>query len=309
MNWFFIALISPILLSFVNHLDKYMLSKYSKNRGVGALLILSAISSVVVLPFIFYFHHNIIFDVPTLDIFILIIAGFLSAGAFYFYLLAMDLEETSIVIPLFQLIPVFGYFLGFVILGESLNTAQILSSLLIMAGVTFLSLEIDEERKLKIKFKILMLVGLSSFFYALQDVLFKKVTSVEVFWVSIFWEYISLVFAGILIFVFIKKFRLAFLDLFKTEGSRVISLNIGAEMFYVVANITNSFSLLLAPVVLVFVVSSYQPLFVFILGVLLTLILPHIAKEKISRNHLLHKLISILIIIIGSYFLYTTSPY
>jgi drug/metabolite transporter (DMT)-like permease len=308
-NWFFIALISPVLLSFVNHLDKYMLSKYSKDRGVGALLILSAISSILVLPFIFYFHFNIIFNVPLLEILILVLAGFISAGAFYFYLLAMDLEETSIVIPLFQLIPVFGYFLGFMVLGESLNTPQILSSLLIMLGITFLTLEIDEERKLKLKFKVLLLVGLSSFCYALQDVLFKKVALVGDFWSSVFWEYTSLVFAGFLIFIFVKKFRLAFLDLFKTSGRTIISLNIGAEILYIIANITNSFALLLAPVVLVFVVSSYQPLFVFILGVLLTLILPHITQEKISNKHLLHKLISIIIIIIGSYFLYTTSTY
>lgn len=306
-NWFLIALISPILLSFVNHLDKYMLSKYSKDRGVGALLILSAVSSVIVLPIIFYFHHAIIFSVPTLDILLLVLVGFLSALAFYFYLLGMDIEETSIVIPLFQLIPVFGYFLGFAILGESLNTPQILSSVLIMLGITFLTLEIDEERKLKIKFKVLILIALSSFFYALQDVLFKKVALVEDFWVSIFWQYISLAFAGLLIFIFVKKFRLAFIDLFKTSGSKVISLNIGAEILYMIANITNSFALLLAPVVLVFVVSSYQPLFVFILGVLLTVFLPHIANEKISRKHLFHKFVSIVIIIIGSYFLYTTS--
>lgn len=308
-NWFLIALISPILLSFVNHLDKYMLSKYSKNRGVGALLILSAVSSVLVLPFIFYFYHDVIFSVPVFDILILILAGFMSAGAFYFYLLAMEIEETSIVIPLFQLIPVFGYFLGFAILGESLNTPQILSSLLIMIGITFLTLEMDAERKLKLKFKILFLVGLSSLFYAFQDVLFKKVTVGGDFWVSVFWEYISLAFAGLLIYIFVKKFRLDFIDLFKTSGGKVISLNIGAEILYMIANITNSFALLLAPVVLVFVVSSYQPLFVFILGVVLTLLLPHIAKEKISNKHLIHKFISILIIIIGSYFLYTTSTY
>lgn len=306
-NWFLIALISPILLSFVNHLDKYMLSKYSKDRGVGALLILSAVSSVIVLPIIFYFHHDILLNIPVLDILLLVVVGFLSVGAFYFYLLGMDIEETSIVIPLFQLIPVFGYFLGFAILGESLNTPQILSSVLIMLGITFLTLEIDEERKLKIKFKVLILIALSSFFYALQDVLFKKVALVEDFWVSIFWQYISLAFAGLLIFIFVKKFRLAFIDLFKTSGSKVISLNIGAEILYMIANITNSFALLLAPVVLVFVVSSYQPLFVFILGVLLTVFLPHIAKEKISRKHLFHKFVSIVIIIIGSYFLYTTS--
>ncbi|KKR84373.1 MAG: hypothetical protein UU30_C0002G0069 [Candidatus Nomurabacteria bacterium GW2011_GWA2_40_97] len=272
-NWFLLALIAPILWSIVNHIDKYMLSKYLKDRGVGALLIFSALSSVLILPIIAFFYRSEIFNISGMDFLILIFVGFLSSGAFYFYLAGMEMEEASIVVPLFQL-----------------------------------SLEIDEENKLKFKTKVLILIATSSFLFALHDTLFKKVAIVENFWVSVFWQYASLTIFGLLILVGIKKFRKEFFGMFfNNMGKKIFFVNIMSEILYILGNLANNFATLLAPVAVVLVVSSYQPLFVFIGGVLLTIFLPKIATERISRKHLFHKLISIIIIIIGSYLLYTTS--
>ncbi|MBP9711878.1 MAG: DMT family transporter [Candidatus Pacebacteria bacterium] len=308
-NWFLIALIAPILWSIVNHIDKYMLSKYLKDRGVGALLIFSALASVVILPFIAYFYHNEIFSISINDFWMLILIGLLSAGAFFFYLKGMDAEEATIVIPLFQLVPVFGYFLGYFILKETLSTQQIFSSLLIISGIVILALEIDTDNKVTLKTKVLAMVSISSFLFALHDTLFKKVAIVESFWVSVFWQYASLTIFGILALIFIRKFRNDFLSMFKNIGGKVLSLNIVSELLYIFGNLTNNFATLMAPVAVVLVVSSYQPLFVFIGGVFLTIFLPHISMEKISAKHLIHKIISIIIIIIGSYFLYASSNY
>lgn len=306
-NWFFIALIAPILWSIVNHLDKYMLSKYLKNRGVGALLIFSSLASIVILPFIIYFYHSQIFNVSNTDLVTLLFVGFLSAGAFYFYLEGMNEEEASIVVPLFQLVPIFGYFLSYLILGESLNIYQILSSMLIISGIIILTIEIDIDNKIILKKKVLILITISSFLFALHDTLFKKVAIIESFWVSVFWQYASLVIFGILILIFIKKFRKDFFAMFSGMGVKILSINITSEILYILGNLANNFATLLAPVAIVLVVSSYQPFFVFIGGIFLTIFLPKFVSEKISNKHLIHKLISILIIIIGSYLLYSSS--
>ena len=308
-NWFLLALVAPILWSIVSHIDKYMLSKYLKDRGVGALLIFSALASVIVLPFILYFYHSQLFNISNQDLVTLFLIGFLSVGAFYFYLKGMNEEEASVVIPLFQLVPVFGYFLSYLILGESLNTAQIFSSLLIISGIVILATEIDIDNNVTLKRKVLILVTASSFLFALHDTLFKKVAIVEGFAASVFWQYVSLTVFGLLILVFVKKYRDDFLTMFRNTGGKLLSLNIASELLYILGNLTNNFATLLAPVALVLVVSSYQPLFVFIIGIFLTIFLPNISMEKISTKHLIHKIISILIIIIGSYFLYSSSNY
>lgn len=308
-NWFLIALIAPILWSVVNHIDKYMLSKYLKERGVGALLIFSALASVIILPFIVLFYHSQIFNITLTDLLILIFVGFLSVLAFYFYLKGMDEEEASVVVPLFQLVPVFGYFLGYLILGESLNTTQIFSSLLIISGIIFLVVEIDIDNRITLKSRVLLLVTISSFMFALHDTLFKKVAITESFITAVFWQYVSLTVSGLLILIFAKKYREDFLSMFKNMGGKILSLNILSEVLYMIGNLANNFATLLAPVAIVLVVSSYQPVFVFIIGILLTIFLPRISMEKISTKHLLHKIVSIMIILIGSYFLYSSSHY
>ena len=306
-NWFFIALIAPILWSVINHIDKYILSKYQEGKGIGALLIFSSLSSVIVLPFLAIFFRLQIFDVSLVGLFILFIVGFLSALAFYFYLRAMDVEEASVVIPLFQFDPVFGYILSFFVLKESLNLNQILASVLILVGIILLSIEIDIDNRFRFKRKVLLLIGISSFLFALSGVLFKKLALVDSFWISIFWQYVGLTVFGILILIFYKKFRQNFTEMFAAPKLKILSLNIISEVLYIAGALANNFALLIAPIALVFVVNSYQPLFVFIAGVLFTMFFPKFISEKISRKHFLHKLISIIIILIGSYLLYSSS--
>lgn len=309
-NWFLIALISPVVLSLVNHADKYLLSKYFKGKGVGSIFLFSSLFSVVVLPIVLFLGHSHIFAIATLDALYLLCIGMLNPIAFYLYLKALQDEETSVVIPLLQMIPVFGYLLSYPILGEILTTQQLLASLLVILGIAVLSLDFDIDNKVTLKKKVLLLITGSSFFFALHDVLFKSVVINDgSFIVSTFWQYSGLTILGILVFIFNSKYRREFLDIFRVKQYQVLSVNIISEILYILANITNNFATLLAPVALVLVVSSYQPLFVFIIGIILTLVIPSISTEKLSLTHLAQKLLSIIIIIIGSYFLYSSSIY
>ncbi len=306
-NWFLIALIAPILWSIVNHIDKHILSRYQEGQGVNAILIFSSLSSVVILPFVIFFHHSQIFSVHFIDFLSLIIVGFISATAFYFYLKAMNIEEASTVVPLFQLVPIFGYFLSYFILGESLSITQVLFSLVILSGIFMISLEIDIDNKITLKKEVLFLIAVSSFLFALHDTLFKKIAVVDSFWIAVFWQYVGLTLFGVILLTFFKKSRQDFVFMVGNAQANVLSLNALSEILYIIGNLANNFATLLAPVAIVLVVSSYQPLFVFIGGIFFTLFFPKFMVEKISTKHFFHKLISIFIIIIGSVFLYTSS--
>jgi uncharacterized membrane protein len=305
--WFWLSLIAPLLWSAVNHIDKYILSKHQDSRGVGAILIFSSLSSIIILPFIAFFYHSEIFHLPFWSFLTLLFVGFLGAMAFYFYLKAMETEEASIVIPLFQFDPIFGYVLGYFLIGESLNMTQILFSLLILLGILVLSIEIDIENKFTLKKKALSMVMISSFLFALSGVLFKKLALVDSFWVSVFWQYAGLTLFGLFVLVFFKKFRGDFVAMVTAPNLKVLSLISFGELLYILGGLANNFALLIAPVALVFVINSYQALFVFIGAVFLTIFFPSFASEKISMKHFFHKLISIVIILIGTYFLYSTS--
>ena len=43
MQWFFIALIGPLMYALTNHIDKILLEKYFKNGGIGTILLFNSL--------------------------------------------------------------------------------------------------------------------------------------------------------------------------------------------------------------------------------------------------------------------------
>lgn len=305
MTWFFIALIAPILWSLVNFADKFLLSEESENSSVGSLMIFSTFAGVIVVMFAPFFTTEL-FAISAINALILIVVGFLAALAIMLYLYALDAGETSVVVPFFQLIPVFAYFFAYVILGETLTTHQVIGAIVVVIGAAILSIEFHEEGGLRVRGKIALLMLGSSIIFALYETIFKVVAVDEGFIVSTFWEHVGLLLFGTILFVFFKKFRGDFLSLFRQKRKRVriLGINVGSEILTLAGNVFTNYALLLAPVALVLVVSSYQPVFVLIIGVLLTLFFPKIASEKLTAKHLLHKVFSLAVILIGTYMLF-----
>ena len=303
-NWFFYAIIGPILWGIVNHADRYLLNRHYKGHGVGAILIFSALFSGILLVFISFVLKIPVGGVPLNDMLLLIGIGILGAFAFAFYLKALDIEETSIVVPFLQMGPVFGYFFGYMFLGESLSFKEILASLLILLGVGLLSFEVDVENKISFKRKMIFLAMGASILFALQDTLFKRVALQESFWVSAFWEYVGLTLAGFFVLFTMPKYRKQFLGIFKGRQYSLISINFASESLYLIGNLASNFAMLFAPVTLVMVIGSYQPLFVLLTGILGSLLLPQFFSEKVRGRALVHKIVSVTIVVIGSCWLY-----
>ena len=74
-----------------------------------------------------------------------------------------------------------------------------------------------------------------------------------------------------------------------------------------IGNAFVAYAYLLAPIALVLLTESFQPIFVLALGILLTIFFPKISVEKIEAKHLWQKIIAILITGIGTFLLLYTS--
>ncbi|MBP7846091.1 MAG: EamA family transporter [Candidatus Pacebacteria bacterium] len=306
MNWFWIALISPIVLALVNHIDKYVLSHRLKGRGVDAIFLFSSILAFGSIPAVFVLSGSVgVFSFS--QILFLMISGAVGAFGFLLYLHSVFKEEISLSIAVFQLNPVWSYILGLVFLGEVLTKNQIFASIIIILGVFIITLDF-EELKLKrfvMRKSVLLFMGIASVLYAVQDVMFKYVVQEDYFWAGVFWQIIGVVVLGILFYLFKKSSRKELNSFLSNNNAKTFRINAFAEFLYLGANVVNTFSLLLAPVALVSVVGSSQPLFVFLGSLLIARFLPKISSEKLAKGHILHKLVSIGIVIIGSYLLYT----
>ena len=305
MIWFFIALIGPFLYALTNHIDKILLEKYFKESGVGTLILFSSLASVFVLPFLFLADRTIL-NVSGINILFLAVVGILSVLILWCYLLALKNDEASIVIVFYQLVPVFGSILGYFVLGELLTQLQLIAMALIILGTTVISFEIDSENKLKLRRKTILPMLAAAFFWALESVIFKAVALEENIWRSLFWAHFMLLLVGIFIFIFIRSYRINFLLAIKNNSKEILSLNFLNEFLYILGNIAVAFAYLLAPIGLVLLTESFQPIFVLTVGIFLTVFFPKISVEKIHAKHLWPKIIAICITGIGTYLLFVS---
>ena len=150
---------------------------------------------------------------------------------------------------------------------------------------------------------VLFLQLIASFIVSLNGLFFKFFAIQLDFWTVSFWQYTGFFIFGLLLFIFIKKYREDFLTSFKINGKNIIRLNMLNEVVNICALLIFTFSSLLAPLALVGVINGVQPLFVFLFGIILSLFVPHIIKENIERKVLIQKIFFILLIFLGVYLL------
>lgn len=303
MTWFFIALIGPFLYALTNYIDKILLEKYFKNNGVGTILLFSSLLSIIVLPFLFIVDPTI-FNVDIKSILILSIVGILNVGVLWCYLLSLKYDEASVVIVFYQLVPVFGGILGYFFLGEILMPMQIIAMTIIIFGTTIIAFEIDSDNHFRLRKRTILPMLGASLFWAIGGVIFKAVALEENVWRSLFWEHIMLTVVGIIIFIFIRSYRINFLFAIKSNSNNILSLSGINELIYIGGNIIVAYTYLLAPIGLVLLTESFQPIFVLIIGLFLTFFFPKIIVEKIQAKHIWQKIIAICITGIGTYLLF-----
>lgn len=298
MSWFWLALIGPAVWAVSNHIDKYLVERFFRDRGVGALVIFSAVAGLLVTPIILFFQPEVVSEIGLRQL-LMALAGAVFILGIILYLYAMESGEASTVASLFQLIPVFVLVFAYFFLGEILTTEQFVGGLLIVLGSVAISLSM-KEGSYGFNRKVLVLMSTASLLLAANQTMFKKFALEGNFWETFFWGYVGVSVVGVLSFVFVTSYRKLFMDVILTKGPKIISLNILNEIIDIGANISFRYASLLAPLALVQMVNGFQPAFVFLYGILITIFFPSWGKESLAREHLLQKALSIAVMITGA---------
>lgn len=295
MNWLIFALLGPAIWSINNFIDKFILDKHVKE--VGALTIIFSIANLIISLFIFVVHGITILRFPSS--LLVLVAGILQIVVFLAYFKALSLDETSRVVPLFQLIPVFTLVLGILFLGEFLNPTASLGFLFVFIGGFLLSTKKINMDVLKPgpAFWYMMLASFSS---ATIGILFKSVVIHNDFWTTFAYESLGIGLGGFILFL-IPTYRSQFINTINSLEKKAYGIIAMNEIIFVLGKLGPRFAFTLAPVALVTVINGLQPFFILMYGLLLTIVAPNIIKEDISKKVLFKKFISILIIFLGIY--------
>lgn len=295
--WIIFALIPPVLNAIDSLGEKFLSEKHIENPIViilneGWLYLVFSLA-------IFLLHH--IQSVSTIQTISLIFSGMV----FVFYLIpyfkALQNEDSSRVIPLFQLIPVFVLIFAFIFLHEFITIHEFIGFVVTFIGAFLLTAEKGESKIFRPR-KAFWYMLLSSLLYSLAPILFKFVVVNTDFWTAFFYQALGGGIAAFLL-LFIPSYRKSWVEEglhlpFPTWG--MMSFN---QTIAIIAELSSSFAFSLAPVALVSVLSGTQAFWVFFFAIILSVKFPHILKEDIRKNTLLLKVFSILLIFVGLLFI------
>lgn len=262
------------------------------------LLIVS--TGLIFLPFI-YFFSNANFSLSTVHILIILGSSLLSVFSWILYARALSGDNVSVVVPLFQLMPLFSYILGLIFLDEHLGAVQIVGSLIIIFGSILISLDLS-EKKMRLKRGVIIPMIATTILSSINVLIIKYLMIENSFWSINFWNYLFFGLIGVTLIITVKSWRKETATALKSNFIGVGGVSFANEIFDFGATMLYRYAMLLAPMALVSVLSNgFQPVFALILGVFLSLVLPKFTHEKFSKVELIQRTIAILIIFAGTF--------
>lgn len=297
MSWIFFAIAAPAIYAASSFIDKFLIEKRIRDYVVltiyGGVFILLFGSAIFVAR-----------NFPTFDLgqtLLIIAAGAASGLALLPYYKAISIDETSRVIPLFQVVPIFVLILSYLFLGETLTARELFGFWFVLAGGFILSIKRFGKETLELR-KSFWWAMFASVLFAVSAVIFRFIVVAQNFWDTISYEFIGSGIAVILL-PLIPLYRKRLVAETKNVAANVWGIIGFNEAFYLIGRLLGFYAIALAPVALVSVLGSFNPFFALVYGIILSIWFPQILKEDIRKSTIFLKIIAIALIFAGVWFI------
>ena len=291
MLWIFLAISSHFLWAVENVVSKHIVSKRISNPYVFLVILTMAGGTVmIVAPFINFFVPSVWF------LFLLAGTGFLYFYAGLPYIKAMQIEEVTRINILWNLMPIFSFFLGYLI-GDSLSLLEITAVLFLVSGGVMASIR-HKNGKLSFS-KAFWLMMLSAFCYSVYGVVFRHITRTIPFSTAFVWVIFFEVLAAASA-LFISRIRSDFKQAIKNAGRSLWWMILGLAIIANLGIFLNQWAISLRATALVFSFEGFQAIFVFLMAVLITRYDPNVLKEELDRKNILLKLTAVILMAAGA---------
>ena len=294
MNWIFLALLAPIFWIFSNYVDKYSLERYTK--GIVDFVFFSTLSSWFFVPALILF-----FGFPTLiwHSFIPVLTGMLLIYSYGLYGKSLKEGETSRLVILFELVPVFTVVLAFLFLHQTLSFGELSAFLLVLIGATIISID-KNGRGGKFAFTkgakwMLVAIMMWSVIFLLADFALTKMSFSDFFILDTF----GTALAGLPLML-IPATRRRVIHGIQTAVPRKYGWFVLTNFLDLFGQMSMKKALALSPSAgLVTVAIQVQSFYGIVLGYILTMLFPHIFREDISKKSIGKKIVGAAVMFAG----------
>jgi drug/metabolite transporter (DMT)-like permease len=225
------------------------------------------------------------------------LSGVLYMVGITFYLRALQGNDAAVVSPFFQASPLFGYALAYLVLGETLSLKQILGGALIIGGVLSVSVVGGKSRQ-RFRWKLAALMLTCGFIMSLSTLIFKAFAVKDEFWATTFWMFAGEAIYGVALLC-IPSYRAQFMKLLRINGRALLAINASNELINLGGGLASRYALIFAPLSIVQAIGSTTTLFVFLIGVILTVLFPAISREDLSKRECVSKGLAAVLVAAG----------
>lgn len=296
------AVVITLLASFIwaatSHIDKYLLCKIDPaTSSIKTLMVISSLVAGGVLAPIWLIINKFQIRINISALSSIIIAVVLYLIATFLYLKALEKNDATNIIVMYQLIPVFSYILAWLIFNETLSLRQIIGGLIIISAAIIISLDFNSNVK-NGKFVALIMMAASSFLCSLYYIFFEFAMQKAEYNIVSFWYQAVLFIIGSIL-ILIKSYRQEFLEMIRRNGKKYLALNVVNESLNLCGVLMTNFANLLIPLALVNILNGFQGGFVFIIGAIGTIFLPKVFSEDLSKKVVFQKVGCIILGIVG----------
>lgn len=301
MNWVTLVILAVLSDSFRIFVDNYSADVYFKGKGAVSQKLFYGYSYIIAALIIFAItSFNPLTVAPNILI-PLIISGVLSGIASIPYFRVLEIDNSTNLGIFIQLSPVFYLILGWFFLDETFSPLQLIAFVMILSASLVVVLT-ARKRSRKIRMHALLLSLLYVIVSVIGNLLFVKASDSDLDFVKII--SIALLAKGItdvLIVYFNPKWHKRFRKVVIASRFKVFQPLFINSIFNVIKEFTYRGALATAPAVALASVASdsAEPIAIFFLGLILTLIWPKFGRESLNKKTVLVHLVATILVAVG----------
>ena len=293
MTWITAAITAAAIMAVVSIVDSHLISK--RLPSLRAFLFPIGIMHITV-GLIILNLYPLPAGTGTTPLMVAIGSGFIRVAGALPMLKAMRSEEVSRIIPVVNTSPIFVVILAVPILGETLGYTEWLAIFMTVAGAVLISIRRNSTGQGVRLHKPLMVLIISSMLFGVATTASKYALDYITFW-NMYGLNATCMGTVFLLFSVHPRTLKEVRDI--SKRNQVLVLILLNECIAVVGIILSFWAIERGRVSLVSTISSVRPAFVFVIALALSLFFPAVLSERLSRDIVVIKIISIGLVIGG----------
>ena len=289
MTWVLLSLGSTLVFAVISALDKILIARFTPNPRTFIVMVglTQFILALVILPWVEWTGYT------RQDVVLALVSGLASGGYLVLMFWVMGTQDVSRVVPVTSTYPIFVAVLAVVLLGEQIGLLAWVGILVTVAGAALMSLgptarARDRGRGQVLAFFLLILASLG---FGLSQVFSKMVADDMDIWTLFFWRALGNGAACVAFTIRPSGVGDLVNTLRRPASVGLILFTEGALVFVALAFLLEA--IYSGPVSLVSTVMATRPLFVFALGIVLSIGVSNVLNEPLEKRILAIKTLSI----------------